>query len=289
MIGLPPRESVEALADASDSRGWQARLDLGFTRGARGTRLSRRVHRGPLMVQRPFYPEGEVCHVYVLHPPGGLVGGDELSISVDVDAGAHALITTPAAGKCYRSRGDLARLTQRLRVHAGATLEWLPQENIVFDGARAQMLTHIDLATGARCLAWDMTCLGRPASNEPFTQGEWDQSVTIAIDGATFLRERLRLDEHASWRDSALRGADVLGTLYAWPADDTARAVARERIEGADTARLIAGVTCVDGLLACRLLAREARDARALLHAWWVALRPLICGRAPCAPRIWAT
>jgi len=78
--------------------GWHAALELGFAAASGATRLARRKHRGPLVVQRPFLPEGPgVAHVYVLHPPGGLVGGDELTLDVEVDAGAHALVTTPAA------------------------------------------------------------------------------------------------------------------------------------------------------------------------------------------------
>ena len=120
-------------------------------------------HRGPLVVQRPFLPEGPgVCHVYVLHPPGGLVGGDELTIDVEVDAGAHALVTTPAASKVYRTTGAVARQVQRLRVAGGATLEWLPQEAILYDGARAALETRVELATGARFIGIDAVCFGLP-------------------------------------------------------------------------------------------------------------------------------
>ncbi len=124
------------------SSGWQAHLRLRFNgdiprflengdapRPVGRTRLVERTHTGPLVVQRPFHPEGDPCHVYLVHPPGGVVGGDELRIDVQVDAGAHALITTPAATKFYRCDGRVSSQTQELRA-AGATLEWLPQENI---------------------------------------------------------------------------------------------------------------------------------------------------------------
>src|SRR6185436_819073 len=99
----------------------------------------------------------------LLHPPGGLVGGDELSIDVEVDAGAHALVTTPAAGKVYRTNGATARQTQRLRVAEGGTLEWLPQEAILYDGARATLETRVELARDARFLGIDAVCFGLPA------------------------------------------------------------------------------------------------------------------------------
>ncbi len=140
------------------------RCSSGFAAENGATRLARRAHRGPLVVQRPFVPEGPgVCHVYLLHPPGGLVGGDELAIDVDVDADAHALVTTPAAGKVYRTNGAPVRQTQRLRVADGGTLEWMPQEAILYDGARATLETRVDLGRNARFFGIDAVCFGLPA------------------------------------------------------------------------------------------------------------------------------
>ena len=115
------------------AQGWPAELHLGFARDAARTALVERRHLGPLRVQRPFYPEGEgVCHVYLLHPPGGLVAGDDLQVSARVEPGAHALLTTPAAAKLYRSRAASgpARQVQRFEVQGDGILEWLPQESI---------------------------------------------------------------------------------------------------------------------------------------------------------------
>ena len=140
------RAPPNAVSAAASPGGWQARLSLGFRRQNARTILERRAHQGPLRVQRPFYPEGgSVCHVAILHPPGGVVGGDELRIDAALDAESRALLTTPAAGKFYRSAGPVARQTQRLTVAAGATLEWLPQENIVYSGARVHALTRVEL------------------------------------------------------------------------------------------------------------------------------------------------
>src|SRR5205085_6360717 len=111
------------LLDAAAVRnvpGWQAELRLRFNCDAPGplrpgrTRLVERQHRGPLVVQRPFYPEGDPCHVYLVHPPGGVVGGDALRIDATVDPGAHALITTPAATKFYRCEERISTQTQEL-------------------------------------------------------------------------------------------------------------------------------------------------------------------------------
>ena len=116
--------------------GWKAELKLRFSRTVNKTVLSERSQKGPLTVQRPFYPEGECCHVYVLHPPGGIVSGDQLAIAINVDENAKALITTPGASKFYRSSGEQAFQTIALSINEGATLEWLPQETIIFEGAK---------------------------------------------------------------------------------------------------------------------------------------------------------
>ena len=140
-------------------RRWAAAIDLGFEARSEGdpvpvTRLVRRRHIGPLRVQRPFYPEGKTgcCHVYLLHPPGGLVSGDELRIEASVAEGGHALLTTPAAAKLYKadSHGVAWGQHTRLQVAKNAILEYLPQETIAFDGSRGEQTTTIDLASGAR-------------------------------------------------------------------------------------------------------------------------------------------
>ena len=173
------------------SVGWQAALQLGFAAEHGATRLARRAHRGPLVVQRPFAPEGPaVCHVYLLHPPGGLVGGDELAIDVDVDTGAHALVTTPAAGKVYRTNGAPVRQTQRLRVADGGTLEWMPQEAILYDGARATLETRVDLGRNARFFGIDAVCFGLPARRAPFARGCCRQTFELRRDGRPLLIER---------------------------------------------------------------------------------------------------
>src|SRR6187551_1093438 len=117
---------------------WQARLELGFRATAGRTVLAHRRHIGPLMVQRPFYPEGGICHVYLLHPPGGIVGGDSLELQVDAGQGSHALITTPAATKFYRAGPHPRAVLRQNLLVKDAVLEWLPQEAIVFDGAKVR-------------------------------------------------------------------------------------------------------------------------------------------------------
>ena len=172
---MPTTEIKEKL-----NAGWRAQLNLGFSNSNNKTILSHRKHNGPLQVQKPFYPEfNGTCHLYILHPPGGVVGGDRLYIYVDVNPNAHALITTPAAGKFYRSAGPVARQEQVIKVAPKGTLEWFPSENIIFAGAKAQIKTRIELSRDSNFMGWEISCLGRPASNENFSQGELDQRFEI--------------------------------------------------------------------------------------------------------------
>ncbi|MDS4068666.1 MAG: urease accessory protein UreD [Candidatus Competibacter sp.] len=280
---------------AFSNPGWQARLTLGFQRQGPRTILAQRAHQGPLQVQRPFYPEGEtVCHVALLHPPGGVVGGDELRIDVALDAGAQALLTTPAAGKFYRSAGPLARQTQHLTVAPGAALEWLPQENIVYAGARVHALTRIELHGDARFLGWEILCLGRPAAGERFTTGDYRQDLELWRDGEPLYLERGRyaggdivLD--ARW---GLQGQPVTATLLCAPARPGQVEVVRAGWESLATLAAqgeLATVTQLDGCLICRYLGPSAARARRFFIVAWGLLRPAILDRPPCPSRFWNT
>jgi len=260
---------------------WEADLRLGLRHDGRRTVLASRSHRGPLVVQRPFWPEGDVCHLYLVHPPGGIVSGDHLRLTLQAGHEARALVTTPAATKFYRARGDQpARLAQHLDVE-NAALEWLPQETIVFDGAQARAATRVNLSGDARFIGWEVLCLGRPASAEPFLRGSVQQDFELWRDDQPVLLDALRLSGGealaAPW---GFGGHAALGTLLATPA----------RAEDVDTIRDTAlACTLVDGVLMVRTLAEQAETVRRRLHAVWRRLRPSILGREALAPRIWAT
>jgi urease accessory protein len=266
---------------------WQARLELAFRRSGGRTVLARRQHVGPLIVQRPFYPEGPVCHVYLVHPPGGIVGGDALSLEAEVESGAHALLTTPAATRFYRAGPHpRATLNQQLTVRDGA-LEWLPQETIVFDGARARSSTRVDLCGDARFLGWEIACLGRPANGEGFQSGELHQDFLLYRDGEPLLLDRMRLAGAspalaAPW---GLDGLQAMGTLLMYPARDLDLAPLRAFC-GRDTRH---AMSVVDDVLVCRALAPQAEALRLLFSSMWLALRESLLGCVAVAPRIWAT
>jgi urease accessory protein len=273
------------LPEGEGTEGWRAELDLGFTRAGPKTLLSHRRHHGPLAVQRPFYPEGGVCHVYLLHPPGGVVAGDKLAIRVNADTGAEALVTTPAAGKFYRSDGPEARLAVTLQVAEDAALEWLPQETIVFEGALVASDMRIELQSGARFIGWEILSLGRPAAGEGFAKGAARLDWRITLDGQPFYLERQRLDAAAFSGNWGLRGRAALGTLFAYPATPSQLEAVRGLISEAPGQ----GVTLIDGLLICRALDPRADVLRQLFLRVWEIIRPGTIGREACPPRIWAT
>jgi urease accessory protein len=268
---------------------WRASLTLDLARRGARTVLAHRTHAGPLRVQRAFYPEADVPHIYLLHPPGGVVGGDELDIRVRCGPGAHALLTTPAAHKFYRSDGPIAVQCVALMLEDGAGLEWLPQETLVFAGARAGAHTRIQLADRARFIGLEVVALGRPACGEVFDRGRFLQTAELWSRDRPVSVERLRLEGGgrllgAPW---GLAGFNTLGTLLAWPGDGAFVDAARRALAAAGTVR--GGVTLVDGLLVCRVLGAWAEPVKAALIAVWEALRPGLLQRPACLPRIWRT
>jgi len=248
-----------------------------------------RKHFGPLRVQSPFYPEGEVCHVYLLHPPGGVVGGDQLMIDVEVEGGAHALLTTPASGKFYRSNGLVALQQQTLTVKKGAMLEWLPQDTILFSDSHVQMNSRVELEAGARFIGWEMVCLGRPASDELYERGCCRQALELWREGEPLLIERARFDAAPPFMQQAwgMQGYTVSATLVATNADTEALNAARE-IE-LDSEDGLLSCTLMGDLLVCRLLAHQGETARLTFSEVWQKIRPLVLGREASVPRIWNT
>lgn len=261
---------------------WRARLGLRFeARGAR-TVLAERRSEGPLVVQKALHPEGDgVCHAIVVHPPGGIAGGDELALSAAVGGGAHALLTTPGAGKWYRSSGALA--SQRLRFESSGVLEWLPREAIVFDGAIAGLETTVELAPAGAYIGWEIVCLGRAGSGERFTRGTLGLSTRVSRAGRLLWVERGRIEGGGALLRSpaGLAGASVFGTLVA-TIDAPDRALL-------DACRQHAAVTHVPGLLLARYLGDSTEDAFERLTRAWALLRPAVAGREAVTPRIWST
>jgi urease accessory protein len=274
---------------------WQAQLSLHYRRDGERTTAHDR-HEGPLRVLQRLYPEGPgICHHVVVHPPGGVAGGDVLAIEALVDAGAHALLTTPGATRFHRSDGLLAEQRVHLQLASEARLEWLPLETIAHPGCLAHNRLVAELAPGAEMMAWDLLALGLPASGQAFDSGcytqhlelpgVWLERARIAAD------DRLLLDGPVGWA-----GRRVLGTL--WLAAGTPLAAARRQrlldaaraVVDADALRAWAGATAPQGsVLVLRVLAGKVEPAMQLLAAVRAAWRAEAWGLAAEPPRIWRT
>lgn len=273
-------------------RGWRGELELWFDAPAPGrTRLARRRHVGPLAVQRPFYPEADgTCHVYLLHPPGGLAGGDELHIRLHVGEGARCVLTTPGAARFYRTASARARQHSTVAVAAGAVCEYLPQETIVFDGAEAGVETRVTLQGDAVYTGWDFICLGRPAAGERFDRGSLTQCLEIGRAGRRLWFERLRVAGGSPLLDArhAFAGQPVSGTMvHAGPLEQGLDEAVRREIGEAGGRRF--SVSQRDDVVVCRYLGPQAEEGKALFTRAWHALRMATRRKPASAPRIWAT
>ncbi len=290
----------------TDADGWAARLDLVFAQINNQSKLISNSHSGPLRVQKTFTESDNACHVYLLHPPGGLVGGDKLEIEIEAGPGTSVLATTPSAGKFYRSaRKSLTQSQEtRIGVESRAHLEWLPQETIFFEGCEARMKTHVNILTDATFCGWEINCLGRPAAGESFTNGRIEQSWHVSLDGELVHRERWCVNgeetafQQAGW---GLRDTTIAGTFVAVSSLITsgyARGNADLRADvGAQGLRDFVhdpnwGLTMKKGVMLVRYLgdsATECRNGFMQVKDWLSASGLIGGGAGRQAPRIWCT
>lgn len=271
-------------------RKWFAKLELKLVPFANKTRLKQLAFVGPLRIQRPFYPEGNVCHLYILHPPGGIVSGDQLNINAHGSADSQSLLTTPSAGKIYGqdSDGVVQGQTVHLQLADNAECEWLPQETLIFSNANAELDTRIELDEEARFIGWDLVCLGRPASGELFSQGCVKQRIRLWRSGRLLLNEHLQLSAGSELQQARVGFANhnVFGTLLATGADfepallDELRDILPSP-QFSLTQRL--------GVLLVRYLGDDMNECRAGMWQAWRLIRPALLGRDACIPRIWLT
>ena len=279
--------------------GWTGTLQLAYRRdtlrGAARTVLHDR-HDGPLRVLASLYPEAAaVCHNVLVHPPGGLVGGDELTVELALDPGTHALVTTPGATRYYRSTGAPAVQRLRATLAEGARLEWLPLETIAYSDCIGENALRFELAPGAEMIGWDLLALGLPASNQAFERGSFRQSIELPgrwlERGLIDAGDTRLLDSPLGWA-----GQRVMGTLWfaAGAALPTTRReslldAARAVVDG-HALRPSAGATSPhDGVIALRVLAPRVEPAMQLLTAVWAEWRRVAWRLAGCAPRVWRT
>lgn len=266
---------------------WHAELELGYARAADSTRPIHRRHCGPLRVQKHLYAEGpEVCQHIIVHPPGGIAGGDRLNMSANVGENAWAQLTSPGAAKWYRATGPAFQQVE-LHIAAGATLEWLPQETIIYAGAQAELSTRINLFGNAHLCYWDVVALGRPASGEHFDSGYFQSHLDIRHDEQLLWHERQRISGNDGLLDSpiGLAGNPVFATLLLTGQIDANLIECCRNLP----CRGRGNLTQLPGLIVARCLANEALHARAWMIALWHLLRPALLGRPAVSPRIWST
>jgi len=273
---------------------WNASLALDYTRQA-GKTVAHFRHSGPLRILQSLYPEGEaVCHNVIVHPPGGLVGGDTLDLQFTAGPGAHGLVTTPGATRFYRSTGETALQRTRLALQAGARLEWLPLEALCYSGCLAENRLTMQLEPGAELIGWDVTALGLPAAGQPFAQGRFCQH--IELPGVWLERARIEAGD-TLLLDSPLGLAGqrcmasvffVAGSKLERQRRQGALDAARQAIEAHPLAAS-AGATSPDAqVVVVRVLAPLVEPAMALLRQVWQAWRAELWQLPAAAPRIWA-
>ena len=266
---------------------WRAVLELDFREKPMSdqtrTIVTRHRHVGPLTTQRAFYPEAHgVCHTYLLHPPAGITGSDRLTISARLAGDAKTLITTPGATRFYRSNGQSARLRQILSIDDSSQLEWLPQETLIYARANAKMSNDIHLYGDGQYFGWEVIGLGRPASGEHFTRGQFDLCTQIFRDNALRFRDRM----HSEGMPTGLRDNHAFASLYASHADATSLTAAREICRAADC---LCAPTLVEDFLIVRALAAQCHPLLRLFRQLWQTLRPSLLGRPAMSPQIWRT
>jgi urease accessory protein len=278
--------------------GWQGRLQLDYRLDGRRT-VGRDSHHGPLRVLKSLHPEGPgTCHHVLVHPPGGLAGGDRLELAVTLGQGAHALVTTPGATRFYRSLGEQAHQVVDALVEPGARLEWLPLEAIAYRGTNAANRMRFSLAGDAQMIGWDMLALGLPASGESFDAGRYEQRIELP---GSWL-DRAIVDASDPWfgrlMDGPLGwdGQRAMATVWcacgeAWP-DALREALledARQALAEGPLAARSGATSPAPGLVLLRALAPRVEPLWDAVQAVRRAWRQRLWNMPAAAPRIWRT
>lgn len=271
---------------------WQGSLALVFAHNGGKTRAIQRASKAPLKVQRSHYPEGPgICYTTIVHTAGGMVGGDGLDQSIHLHPQSKVFITTPAAGKVYRSTGATASQSIKIRVEADACLEWLPQETILFNGAQYHQQLYIDLAPGATVLLWDITRFGRSARGEQFLQGTWQSYVDLWLGDTPLFIDHQSLSGGAEVVASphGLHGYSVIGTLTLAGLDLTNSALAalRKQLTATGVEMSHLGLTRTLSGFVCRYRGPSSQAVRRCFTSLWQHLRFSQYGKIPSIPRIW--
>lgn len=274
---------------------WVAHLILRFAHQQSRTFLAFKKHQGPLVLQKSLHPEGpEICHGVVVHPPGGVAGGDALTLEVSLEPKSHTLLTTPGAGKWYKANGQLASQHLAYSLAEDACFEWLPQENILFDGAQVNFSARIDLAEGAKYVAWDIICFGRQAQQERWKTGHMHQNLSIYRQDKLIWRELSKINPNSRCMQSIVGlGASPVSASFivvagVVPAEIIEACKALQPNVALDLQAKY-GVTALPEVFSARYVGQSAQSAKQYFEQLWQILRPWYGGREAVRPRIWNT
>lgn len=287
--------SLKSASETENNQHWQAELNLQFDYEQGRSYLAKKLHFGPLVLQKTLHPEGlAVCHGVIVHPPGGVAGGDALTLNVEAKQDAHALLTTPGAGKWYKANGHVASQHLAFNIENAGCVEWLPQENILFDGAQVKLTAEVNLHAQASYAAWEILCFGRQAQGEVWQTGSLQQCLMIKRDGRllwqenTLLRPTQRtLNSIAGLNGNAVSASFVIAA-GAVPVEvlENCRAIAPDLTLDAQAKF---GVTALPEIFSARYVGQSAPSARHYFEQLWTILRPWYAGKTVIRPRIWNT
>lgn len=287
--------SQQPVQNALSAKHWKACLNLNFVKAHARTYLAKNLHVGPLVLQKSLHPEGpEVCHGVVIHPPGGVAGGDALTVNAALEHAAHSLLTTPGAGKWYKANGKQASQHLQFNLEPDTCLEWLPQENILFDGADVKFSADINLADNATFLGWEILCFGRQAQNERWQTGGLQQKLRIYRhqqliwnECANITPEHKNLNSMVGLNGQVVSASLVLAAGKVPDAILTACKALQPKLALDLQARF--GVTALPEIFSARYVGLSSQCAKAYFEELWQILRPWYAGREAHRPRIWNT
>ncbi len=298
MLVLRRRYIIGSMTQTISPTSWQASLRLRFVREGARTLARERIHSGPLRLLKTHYPEGDgVAHAVIVHPPAGIVSGDQLEIAVAVESAAHAVITTPGAQKWYRAH-DLpeatpARAHTHLRIAEGATLEWLPMESMIYDGCVGEQQLNFAIARGGKLLAWEMQQWGRSARGETFTRGTFSQRIAVTLGEDLAWTETMHLSGGGALLTSptGLAGMPCVGTIIVVGVTDVVGCLEKARAccEGSALATTSGATSPFASGIVIKAVASEMETLRTLFVQLREIVRPFLCARDAVGLRVWAT
>lgn len=290
---------------ARQKNAWLADLTLEFSLTAAGTQLTRTKRLGPLNVQKPFYPKGRDCaHIYLLHPPAGIVSGDDLTVNIAIKPKAHVLVTTPGANRFYRAREDISigdpKQQQKVILHLDeqAKCENFPLETIVYEGADGVNTVDIYLSETSTYLGWDITCLGLPSSHQLFAKGSYSQLNRVYCQQTLLYHDRIaiRPDNQIHQHIAGLNQHNVFGTFLAYASAEKVDSTASEQLitrlrvlVSNNKAEHKISISQLRQLLVIRYLGEQAQECQKLFVQLWQELRPIYLDKSATLPRIWHT